>query len=84
MSSHPIQESSPISTSERLRHVAELLAEGVLRLRSRSALATVNEQAAAIEKPPKSEQTCLELPSESRLSGPHGLTARETQRPEES
>jgi hypothetical protein len=68
--------------NERLRDIAAILAEGVLRLHSRAALVATGDQASGAENSPNSSLNCLELPSESRLSGPHGLTARETQRPE--
>jgi hypothetical protein len=60
-----------MTPEQRLREVAEVLANAILRLRLRAALSDVVSECGEV---PESSVNCLEVPSESRLSGPHGLT----------
>jgi hypothetical protein len=78
MSVSMVRESDRSDASERVRELASILTRGVLRLHSRTALVTEPGQHGPPEKPHNSSPDCLELGAETRLSVPHGLTARET------
>jgi hypothetical protein len=56
------------SPEQRRREIARILAAGILRLRARAALAP----AKSLEKPENSAANCLEVSSETVLSGQRG------------
>jgi hypothetical protein len=60
----PHDDPAAMTTAERLRAVAALLAAGILRLHSRAALPADSGP----KNPPESGQNCLEISSETVLS----------------
>ncbi len=62
----------PLSPAERLRELARLLARGLLRLASRRIPATVPAPCSDAEKASESEQVCLEVVRDPRLSVHNG------------
>ena len=63
------KEQTPFLTAEQRRQgVARILAEGVLRLHARAALALQEEGPSSPENPAKSRQDCLEVSCETVLS----------------
>jgi hypothetical protein len=61
-----------LAASDRLREIAGLLAVGILRLRYRAALPGAPALTTGSKNLPDSSLNCLELPGETRLSGPAG------------
>jgi hypothetical protein len=57
-----LDDSAQTTPEQRLADVATILARGLLRLHSRSALTPNRPAISDAEKPPESDQDCLELP----------------------
>jgi hypothetical protein len=70
-------EARTLTEDQRLREIARILAGGILRLRARVALPPA-VQLPASQILPESGSNCLEVPPETVLSVPHGLTVSET------
>jgi len=61
-------EVSDLTPDQRRREIARILADGIVRLRSRAALPTAVTAPPASEKPAASSPNCLEVSGETRLS----------------
>jgi hypothetical protein len=73
-----IDEVHMLTDDQRLREIARILAAGVLRLRARVAIPPASVQLPGPQILLESSPICLEVPPETVLSGPHGLTVSET------
>jgi hypothetical protein len=57
-----LDDSAQNTPEQRLTAIATILARGLLRLHARSALTSNPPSISDAEKPPESDQDCLELP----------------------
>jgi hypothetical protein len=72
MQQHHDDHRNLLPEDQRCREIADILAAGILRLRSRAALPTAVTASAAPEKPADSSPNGLEVPDKTRLSGHTG------------
>jgi len=73
-----MQNPNALGNVDKLREVADILAAGVLRLRSCAALP--DSQLSAGINPPESDQDCLAIPDETLLSVTRGVNGPRSQK----